>query len=203
MTSYGKRATRTALAAVALVASVPGILPSARAGPELTEEPTPGIGRGTRPADAGYVELQRQLIELRSDLLDEREQRIGRQLEANGVVLVVLGIVIGVGGLWIYARFRAIATEARIGSAAVRRYVLAPPGLLPGSVKIREQSDEALQPSRLLVSAGLEAESGTTASANRSFRGNLPDAAPVASLPSLPLARRPRQFSGPGRPRCW
>ena len=116
------------VAAVALAASVPGILPSARAGPEAADEATRGDGREARPADAGYVELQRQLNELRSDLLDEREQRIGRQLEANGAVLVVLGIVIGVGGLWFYARFRAIAAEARIGATAARHYVLAPPG---------------------------------------------------------------------------
>ena len=131
MTSCGKRATQTALAAVALAASVLGFLTSARAGPEVTEEATPGVAREARPADLGYVELQRQLDEIRSELLDEREQRIGRQLEANGTVLVVLGIVIGVAGLWFHARFRAIATEARIGAAAARCYVLAPPGLLP------------------------------------------------------------------------
>ena len=88
--------------------------------------------RETRPADAGYVEPQRQINEFLSDLLDEREQRTGRQLEANGAVLVALGIVIAAGGLWFYARFRAIATEASIGAAAARRYVLVPPRLPPG-----------------------------------------------------------------------
>ena len=174
ITSCGKRATQTALAAVALVASVLGFLTSARAGPEVTEEATPGVGREARPANAGYVELQRQLNELRSELLDEREQRIGRQLEANGAVLVVLGIVIGIGGLWFCAKFRAIASEATIGAAATRRYVLVPPGLLPGSARIRGPSDEASRPLPLLVSAELEAELGTRTSANGSLRRSSP-----------------------------
>ena len=72
MTSCGKRAIRTALAAAALAASVPGMLPSARAGPLAGEQAT----REDGPADAGHVELQRQLNELRSDLLDERERRM-------------------------------------------------------------------------------------------------------------------------------
>ena len=185
MTSRGKCATRIALAAVALAAGVSGFFTSARAGPEVTEEATPGVGREARPADAGYVELQRQLNELRSDLLDEREQRADRQLEANGAVLVVLGIVIGVGGLWFYARFRAIATEATIGAAAARRYVLAPPDLLPGSARIREPSDGALQPFPRLVFAGLEAGPGTRASANGSFRRG------ALTTPGLPVFRYP------------
>ena len=174
MTSCCKCATRTALVVVALAASVPGIIPSARAGPYAADKATRVDGREAHPADAGYVELQLQLNELRSDLLDEREQRIGRQLEANGAVLVVLGIVIGFGGLWFYARFRTIATEASIGATAALGYVLAPPGLLPGSATIREPSDEALEPFSLLVSAGPEAQSATRASANGSFRGSTP-----------------------------
>ena len=174
MTSRGNRATGTALAAVALAASVPTLLTSAKAAPQVAEEAAPGDGRKARPADAGYVELQRQINELRSDLLDEREQRIGRQLEANGAVLVVLGIVIAAGGLWFYARFRSIATEASIGAAAARRYVLVPSGLPPGSPRIRGPSSEAVQPIPLLVSVGLEAESGTTGSANGSFRRTSP-----------------------------
>ena len=174
MTSRGNRAPGTALVAVALAASAPALLTSAKAAPQVAEEATPGDGWEARPADAGYVELQRQINELRSDLLDEREQRIGRQLEANGVVLVVLGIVIAAGGLWFYARFRAIATEASIGAAAARRYVLVPYGLPPGSARIREPSSEAAQSIPLLASAGLEAESGTTASANGSLRRTSP-----------------------------
>ena len=64
-------------------------------------------------------------------MLDERERRIGRQLESNGTILVVLGIVIAVGGLWFYAKFHAIATEASIGAAVARRYALAPLACCP------------------------------------------------------------------------
>ncbi len=194
MTSRGNCATLAALAAVALAASVPAFLTSARAAPQVEEDTTPGEGRESRPADARYVELQRQINELRSDLLDEREQRIGRQLEANGAVLVVLGIVIAAGGLWFYARFRAIATEASIGAAAVRRYVLAPPGLLPGSARIREPTSEAAQPIPLLVSAGLESDSGTAASANGSFRGTSP------TPPRLQVFRYPLSSDDRGSP---
>lgn len=174
MTSRRNRATRTAFAAVALAASVSAFLTSAKAAPQAAEEATPRDGQQARPADAGYIELQRQVNELRSDLLDEREQRIGRQLEANGAVFVVLGIAIAAGGLWFYARFRAIATEASIGAAAARHYVLVPSRLPPGSARNREPSSEAFQPIPLLVPAGLEAESSTTVSANGSFRRTSP-----------------------------
>ena len=53
MTGCCKRATRTAVAAVALAASVAGILPVARAGPQAADEVTRGDGREERPADAG------------------------------------------------------------------------------------------------------------------------------------------------------
>ena len=64
-----------------------------------------------------------QLAKLRSDLLDAPEQQIARQLEAHGAVPVVVGFVIGGGGLWFYAIFRAIATEASIGAATAGRPV--------------------------------------------------------------------------------
>ena len=194
MTSRGNRATGTALAAVALAVSVSAFLTSAKAAPKVAEEAAPGDGRKARPADPGYIELQRQINELRSDLLDEREQRIGRQLEANGAVLVVLGIVIAAGGFLFYARFRAIATEASIGAAAARRYVLVPSGLSPGSARIRGPSSEAVQPIPLLVSAGLEAESGTTASANGSFRRTFP------TRPRLQVFRYPLSPDDRGSP---
>ena len=194
MTSSCKCATRTALAAVALAAGVPGILPSALAGPEAEGEATHRDGREIRPADAGYVELQRQLNELRSDLLDEREQRLGRQMEAHGAVLVVLGIVIGFAGLWFYARFRAIATEASIGAAAARGYVLAPRGLLPESERPREPSGDALHPLSRLVSAGPEAQPGTGAGSNGSFRGSSP------TLPGLKVFRHPPSPDDDGNP---
>lgn len=100
MTSRGNCATRTELAAVALAASVPAFLTSAGEAAHVAEEAPPGDRRVARPADAGYVELQRQINDLRSDLLDEREERIDQQLEANGAILVALGVVIAAGGLW-------------------------------------------------------------------------------------------------------
>ena len=174
MTTCCKRATRTALAAVALAVSLPGFLTSAWAAPEAAGDAPPGDSREDRPPDIGYVDLQRQINELRSDLLDEREQRIGRQLEANGAVLLGLGIVIAIGGLWFYAKFRAIATEASIGAAAARRYDLALPSLLSGSARIRGPSDESLQPTPLLVSPGQAGTSGTRASGNGSFGESSP-----------------------------
>ena len=197
MTSCSKRATRTVLTAVALAASVSGILPSARAGPKAADEVTRGDGREERPADAGYVELQRQLNELRRDLLDERERRIGRQLETNGVVLVVLGIVIGVGGLWFCAWFLAIAAGASIGVAAARRYTLTPLGRLSGPARIRGPSDDAPRPLPLLVSAELEAELGTRTSANGSFRGSSP------MSPRLQVFRYPLSPDDTGSPADW
>ena len=162
------------MAAVALAASVLAFLPSARAGPDEEGEATGGTSLDASPADADYLDLQRQVNELRSDLLDERERRTGRQMEANGAVLVVLGIVIGIGGLWFYARFRAIADEASIGAVAARRYVLVPRGLLPGSRMPREPSGEALQPLPLFASAGVETEPATTAGANGRARSGTP-----------------------------
>ena len=76
MTSCGNRATRTALI---LAPILPGILPSPRAGPEAAEVATRVDDRKARPADAGFVELQ-------------------RKLEATGAVLLVLGIVIRLRG---------------------------------------------------------------------------------------------------------
>ncbi len=194
MTSCGKRATLIALAAVALMASIPGILPTSRAGPDSAGGATRGDGREVLPADAGFVELQRQLNELRSDLLDEREQRIGRQLEANGAVLVVLGIVIGAGGLWFCAKFRAIATGTSIGVAATRDHVPAPSGLLRGSARIRAPFDEAPRRLPLLVFAELEAELGTRTSANRSFR----ECSPMP--PRLQICRYPFSPDDRGSP---
>lgn len=68
MTGRGTCATQTAMAAAALGASVPGILPSTRAAPEAADEATQVDGQEARPADTGYVGLQRQLNELRGDL---------------------------------------------------------------------------------------------------------------------------------------
>ena len=77
-----KRATRTALSAVALATSVAPFLPSALAGSDNPREAAGGAGPETND-----VEVQRQVNELRGDLLDERERRIGRRMEAHGAGL--------------------------------------------------------------------------------------------------------------------
>ena len=163
-----KGATRTALVAVAIAIGVAPFFASAQAGSDAPSE-------GTDIADyeASYIELQRQVNELRSDLLDERERRIGQQMEANGATLVVLGILIGVAGLWFCSRFRAIASSARVGTAVALHHVQAPRGLLTGPGAALEPSRDEYQPLTLPVSGGLDANSITTASANGNARTNL------------------------------
>ena len=201
MTSCGNRATWTASAAVALATSVSGILPSAQAGPDEPEQASPGYGRQARPADADFVDLQQQLDELRSSLPHEREQRIGRRLEATGAVLVVPGIVIGVGGLWFYAKFRAVAADAKIGAAAARHSVRASRGLLAESEMPRESSGERIQPFPRRASVGLEADAAPRANANGSYRGGSPTPPRLQAFP-YPLWREDRDSpagrAGPG-----
>ena len=84
---------------------------AAQAEPRESVPASPKLGQDASPE---RLDLQRQVNELRSDLLDERERRITRQLVINAATLVLLGIVIGLGGLWFYARFRAIAFKASI-----------------------------------------------------------------------------------------
>ena len=100
----------------------------ARAEPREPVPPSPSSAPGADPESA-VVDLQRQVNDLRGELLDERERRIDRQLEANGTALVVLAIVIAGGGLWFYARFRAIADDARLGATLARAYGPDPEGL--------------------------------------------------------------------------
>ena len=70
-----KRAARTALAAMTLLTSVAPILQSARA-----RSDAPGEATGRANPEASHVELQRQVNELRSELLAERERRIALPL---------------------------------------------------------------------------------------------------------------------------
>ena len=97
------------------------------------ESAAPG-GNSELPGDAA-VDLQRQINDLRSDLLDERERRIVRLQEASGFVFAVLAVLIGVGGLWAYAKFRTIATQARFGAAVAPAVAAASPDLIlhPGT----------------------------------------------------------------------
>ena len=151
---------------------------------------SPASDRSADLDTTAVVNLQRHVNELRSELLDERERRIDLREEAHGAVLVVLGLMIGIGGLWAYAKFRSIATEARIGAAATRRYVLAPRGLIPGTGTPEQLPGEGLEPLPVLVSAGLEAEPVTTVSANSRARASRPE------RPRLHAFRRTRPADG-------
>ena len=115
---------------------------------EDLEFPASDASPGSPPDTA--VDLQRQINELRTDLLDERERSIDRQQQANGVLVLVLGMVIGVGGIWTYARFKAIARDARIGAAAAQGYVLVPQDLDREAVSLPGQALHPQQSARLL-----------------------------------------------------
>ena len=122
--------------------------------------PSPAREGRPHPDSAELVDLQKQLNELRSDLLDERERRIGRLLEANGAVLVVLGLLIGVGGLWAYAKFQSIASEARIGAAAARALATVEPNLIPQSWARSAESGVPPHTIPRLLRASVESEAG-------------------------------------------
>ena len=130
------------------LAGVPG-----RVGP-----PSAARDRRSHPDSAEIVDLQKQVNELRSDLLDERERRIDRLQEANGAVLVVLGLLIGVGGLWAHAKFRSIASEARIGAAAARALATVEPNLTPQPSALSEESRVPTRPFPRLLRASVEGE---------------------------------------------
>ena len=197
MTRSRKLAALSAIAAAILAAGVTDALPHAWAASDGTGEAGRGTSREAGPEEAGQVELQRQVNELRSELLDERERRIERQLEASGAVLVVLGIVIGVGGLWFHARLRAIAAEASIGAAVARGYVPAPGGLLPDGGIARPPPGEGLGPLRLLDGPGPQAGPDTVARANGHARvGSVAAPRPEAPGSALP----PEGLPGPAVP---
>ena len=127
----------------------------ARAEPGEAGAAAPADGRRADRGSAAVVDLQRQLNELRSDLLDERERRIERWQEANAFVLVLLGMAIGLGGLWTYAKFQSIADEASIGAAAARRYMPVPGNPPPGTAVPRKLGSGS-GPLPFLVAAGPE-----------------------------------------------
>ena len=126
------------------------------------------------PDSAAVVDLQRQVNDLRSDLLDERERRIGRWQEANGFVLVFLGVAIGLGGLWTYAKFRSIADQASLGAVAARRYMAVPPDRLPGTAVSRGQLGDGSGPLRYLVAAGPDATPASVPRGDAVAAGGLP-----------------------------
>ncbi len=150
-------AFRTAAFAAVLAAGT-----GARAEPAEAGATARGDGRPAGSGSAAVVDLQRQVNDLRSDLLDERERRIERWQEANGFVLVFLGIAIGIGGLWAYAKFRSIADAASIGAAAARRYVPMSRDLLSGAAVSPERFADGLGPVPYLVAAEPESTPAST-----------------------------------------
>ena len=82
MICWRKCATRTALATVAIAASLAPFVPSA-----LAKSDDPREAAGSASPEPNEVELQRQVNELRIDLLDEFERRIGRRMEATSQYL--------------------------------------------------------------------------------------------------------------------
>ena len=135
------------LTAVALATGVGPFLPTASAWSDDPLEAAGGAGLETND-----VALERQFNELCSDLLDECELRLGSQVEAHGMVLVVLGIAIGVAELWLYARFGVIVAQPRVGAAIARRYVLPPYGLLHVPGDHIQRSGQVRQPLSVLIS---------------------------------------------------
>ena len=149
-------------------------------------QPLPADPRSQRyasPGEAEIVELQRQMNELRSDLLDEREKRIVGWQESNGAVLVVLCIVIGIGGLWAYGKFRAIAVAAGTGLAAERGYAFSSWDALPQPGIAPVSSGQTFQPVRLLVPAGPEAGNPPAQRHEPGSRHAVPDPASVPDSP--------------------
>ena len=125
--------------------------------PGEADPPFPAPERLAGPDAAAVVDLQRQVNELRSDLLDEHERRIGRLQGANGVVL---GLLIGVGGLWIYVKLQAIASEARIGAAAARARATVEPNLMPQPWALPAESGVMPHPNPRLLRAPVGDDTG-------------------------------------------
>ncbi len=133
--------------------------------PYEAPRPGPASGPDADPGNAAVVDLQRQVNDLRGELLDERERRIKRWQEANGFVLVLLGVAIGIGGLWTYAKFRSIAHQASIGAAATHHYMPAPRDLLSGLGASRGPPAGGPGPLPYLVAANPESTPAAPASA--------------------------------------
>ncbi len=125
-----RSALRIATATVALGASIAVVAIEARARFAASEQSTAtreasdlstqGPVRNPTSVQAGIVESQRQINDLRSDLLDERARSIDLRQEFNGALL---GIVIGIGGIWINAKIRWIAVRAGSERQCRRRLV--------------------------------------------------------------------------------
>ena len=159
----------------------------------------PASGPDADPGNAAVVDLQRQVNDLRGELLDERERWIERWQEANGFALVLLGVAIGIGGLWTYAKFRSIAHQASIGAAAARHYMPAPRDLLSGPGASREPPAGGPGPLPYLVAANPES---TPASAARAAaNGSAGSAAVSGGNAVAPAGLRAGPAEAAGQPR--
>lgn len=121
-------------------------------------------------------------------------------MEANGWVFVLLGIVIGVGGLWFHARLRDIASFARVGSAIARSCVPASEGRLPGAGTDLPPPGARPGPLRLLHALGPDACPDDVATANGSSRaGSVAGPGPQAPRHAL-LSNSLPNPAGPADP---
>ena len=168
MARTARSAIRTVTATAALAASATVIALDARGeegspaadrpeAPAVRGQPSPaspGPDQDAGSGAAGAVDLQRQLNDLRSDLLDEREKRIRRQQGFDRLVILVLGIAIGIGGIWANHQIRVVRAQRGIGADAPRSALsrAAPHRLLAG---------RTFRPVSLLGPAGPETGPGS------------------------------------------
>ncbi len=108
--------------------------------PEGIDAPSPAAPGETRPtpfdtswpagsSEAAVVDLQQQVNELRSDLLDEREKRIDGASLSGVLVTLVLGMSLGIGMILAYAVYRIARARAGMGAATAFGLAEEPPDL--------------------------------------------------------------------------
>ena len=100
--------------------------PIVRRVPGRTTAETHLSDRNGGPAGMDIVDLQRQVNELRSDLLDERERRADRRQQSNLLAALAFGIALGIGGIWTLAKFGQGSVSG--GPATQFRAILEQPG---------------------------------------------------------------------------
>ena len=82
----------------------------------------------TDTAAATEVEIQRRFNELRSELLDERSDSVGRWLAVTAILVTVFGVGIALFGILGFSKFQAEA-RLHVGEAEkVCRRSKGPPG---------------------------------------------------------------------------
>ena len=132
-----------AMAIAAVVTDGPTFLSAQTAEPSVTAQ----------TETAADVEMQRRFNELRSELLDERSDAVGRWLAAAAIFVTFFGVVIAIVGLVGFTKFRAearkhvgeaekSAQEARTHLEAIKEYRQESE---EHSRKIREATSEDIQ----------------------------------------------------------